>query len=214
MGGAALTSSEVSRATLGRIPVYLKYLKGLPPEVENISATAIAKALGLGEVQVRKDLGAISGAGKPRIGYQAAELAKSLAHFLEAKSGGAIIIGAGKLGRALLDYGGFSEYGLEILAAFDLAVTAPGQSDSGKSILPMQALESFCQMQKVQIGIIAVPVSSAQTVCDRLAENHIRAIWSFAPCQLAVPPDTVVQYENMALSLAHLHAQIQSVNSF
>lgn len=204
-----MQNREISRATLGRIPSYLQYLKALPPGVQNISATTIAKELGLGEVQVRKDLGAISGAGKPKIGYNAAELADSLETYLSCKNGGAVIIGAGKLGRALLDYGGFGGYGLEILAAFDRAVTGEERSDTGKRILPMESLEPFCRAHPVQIGIIAVPAGQAQSVCSRLLENHIRAIWSFAPCSLTVPPEIAVQYENMALALAHLKIQIK-----
>ena len=121
----------------------------------------------------------------------------------------AIIAGAGKLGRALLDYGGFGGYGLEILAAFDRAVTGEERSDTGKRILPMESLEPFCRAHPVQIGIIAVPAGQAQSVCSRLLENHIRAIWSFAPCSLTVPPEIAVQYENMALALAHLKIQIK-----
>ncbi len=204
-----LQNREISRATLGRIPSYLQYLRALPPEIQNISATTIAKELGLGEVQVRKDLSCISGAGKPKIGYNAAGLADSLETYLSCENGGAVIVGAGKLGRALLDYSGFAGYGLDILAAFDQAVTEEEKSDMGKRILPMDSLEAFCRTQPVQIGIIAVPAGEAQRVCSRLVENHIRAIWSFAPCSLTVPPDIAIQYENMGLALAHLKIQIK-----
>lgn len=203
-----MQNREISRATLGRIPIYLQYLKTLPPQIRNISATSIAKELGLGEVQVRKDLGSISGVGKPKVGYDAAQLAQSLETYLSCENGGAVIIGAGKLGRALLDYSGFAGYGLEILAAFDRTVTAEEQSETGKRILPMESLEAFCTEKPVQIGIIAVPAGEAQRVCSRLVQNNIRAIWSFAPCTLDVPPDIAVQYENMALALAHLKIQI------
>lgn len=203
-----MQNREISRATLGRIPIYLQYLRTLPSQTRNISATAIAKELGLGEVQVRKDLGSISGAGKPKVGYDAAQLAQSLETYLSCENGGAVIIGAGKLGRALLDYNGFAGYGLEILAAFDRAALAEEQSETGKRILPMEALEAFCKVRSVQIGIIAVPAGEAQEVCSRLVQNNIRAIWSFAPCTLEVPPDIAVQYENMALALAHLKIQI------
>ncbi len=200
---------EVSRAALGRMPKYLKYLQALPPDVETISATALAKELGLGEVQVRKDLNAISGAGKPKVGYNTAGLVASLEEFLCRENLiGAIIIGAGKLGRALLDYGGFADYGLEILAAFDNAVQNTGKSNAGKNIFPMTEIDGFCKTGKVKIGIITVPAASAQEVCDRLVKNKISAIWSFAPCSLTVPPNIPMRYENMALTLAHLNQQI------
>ena len=200
---------EVSRATMGRLPVYLKYLKNTDPSTENISATALAKELGLGEVQVRKDLGAVSGAGRPKTGYRIAELIEVLENFLgHNENGNVVIVGAGKLGRALLDYGGFRDYGLDIMAAFDKAVNAPETSNLGKPVYSMDMLDGFCRENNIRIGVIAVPAHSAQEVCDRFIKNGIRAIWCFAPCTLTVPDDIPVQYENMALSLAYLNKKI------
>lgn len=204
-----MREADVSRATLGRIPTYLKYLKSLPPHRKNISATAISKELGLGEVQVRKDLGTLCGSGKPKIGYRTEELIASLERFLCSKNGGTVIIGAGKLGRALLDYGVFSDYGLDIMAAFDIKVTEEEKSASGKRILPVHDFPDFCKNHDVKIGIIAVPPESAQEVCNLLYENGVKAMWCFAPCQLYKPADAIIQYENMALSLAHLKMQIK-----
>lgn len=197
---------EVSRATMGRIPVYLKYLKSIDSLTENISATALAKELGLGEVQVRKDLGAVSGAGRPKTGYNVSELISVLENFLASnENSNVVIVGAGKLGRALLDYGGFSDYGLDIKAAFDIAVTEPQTSNHGKPVYSMDLLDDFCKENNIRMGVIAVPANSAQEVCDRFIKNGIRAIWCFAPCTLNVPEDIPVQYENMALSLAYLN---------
>ena len=200
---------EVSRATMGRLPVYLKYLKITDPTTENISATALAKELGLGEVQVRKDLGAVSGAGRPKTGYRISELIEVLEKFLgHNENGNVVIVGAGKLGRALLDYGGFRDYGLDIMAAFDKAVTEPETSNLGKPVYSMDRLDDFCRENNIRNGVIAVPAHSAQEVCDRFLKNGIRAIWCFAPCTLTVPDDIPVQYENMALSLAYLNKKI------
>ena len=112
------------------------------------------------------------------------------------------------LGRALLDYGGFADYGLEIAAAFDIAVDESFRSNSGKPIYPMERFDDFCKNHPVKIGIITVPAPQAQQVCDRLVQGGIRAIWCFAPCALCVPPEIPVQYENMALSLAYLNKKI------
>ena len=98
---------------------------------------------------------------------------------------------------------------MEILAAFDTAVQEEQCSQAGKRILPMGQLERFCRNHAAKIGIITVPAASAQSVCDRLVENRISAIWCFAPCQLSVPEGIPVQYENMALSLAHLKQRIE-----
>lgn len=195
---------EVSRATLGRIPIYLKYLNDISELSENISATAIAKELDMGEVQVRKDLAALCGAGKPKIGYKINELISSLEEYLELVRKRAVIVGAGKIGRALYDYGGFEQFGQKICAAFDCAVSVKQESKGGKSIYPMKDFKAFCNENKVEIGIIAVPSEVAQEICDLMINCGIRGIWCFAPCKLNVPENTVVQYENMALSLAYL----------
>ena len=202
-----MKTTDVSRAALGRIPVYLKFIESLPQDVETVSATTIAKALGFGEVQVRKDLGAICGSGKPRIGYTVSDLKESLESLIDSRNGKTVIVGAGKLGRALLDYGGFSDYGLDILAAFDTEVSQ--NNASGKPILPIDGLHDFCKENNVSIGVIAVPAKAAQEVCDKLCQSGIKAIMSFAPCKLTAPEGVAIQYENMALSLAHLKTQIK-----
>ena len=202
-----MKTTDVSRAALGRIPVYLKFIESLPQDVETVSATTIAKALGFGEVQVRKDLGAICGSGKPRIGYTVSDLKASLECRIDSRNGKTVIAGAGKLGRALLDYGGFSDYGLDILAAFDTEVSQ--NNASGKPILPIDGLHDFCKENNVSIGVISVPATAAQEVCDKLCQSGIKAIMSFAPCKLTAPEGVAIQYENMALSLAHLKTQIK-----
>ena len=202
-----MKTTDVSRAALGRIPVYLRFLESLPQDVETVSATTIAKALGFGEVQVRKDLGAICGSGKPRIGYTVSDLKESLESLIDSRNGKTVIVGAGKLGRALLDYGGFSDYGLDILAAFDTEVSQ--NNASGKPILPIDGLHDFCKENDVSIGVITVPAKAAQEVCDKLCQSGIKAIMSFAPCKLTAPEGVAIQYENMALSLAHLKTQIK-----
>ena len=119
-----------------------------------------------------------------------------------------MIVGAGKLGRALLDYEGFSDYGIEIAAAFDINADMWQSSQSGKHIYGMDSFPGFCQVQDVKIGIITVPKEAAQEVCDLMVKNNISAIWSFAPTSLHVPQGVVLQEENLALSLAHLYKQI------
>ena len=202
---------DVSKSVLKRLPVYLSYLRGLPENgTPYISATALANALGMGEVQVRKDLALVSDGGRPKIGYFRESLIEDINQFLGYdNTTDAILVGAGKLGQALLGYGGFDAYGLNILAAFDVA---PAKSE-GKPILPMEELESFCRANQILMGIITVPAEYAQQVCDRLIACGIKAIWNFASVHLDVPAHILVQNENMATSLAvlsmHLQAQIK-----
>ena len=206
---------EISRATLKRLPTYLSYLKALPSEASaNISATALAAGLHMGEVQVRKDLALVSDGGRPKIGYNREHLIADIENFLGyGNSNDAVLIGAGKLGRALLGYGGFAECGLNIVAAFDANDTLIGTTNGGKPIMHLSRLGEVCQRYKIKIGIITVPAEYAQGVCDLLIENGILAIWNFAPKHLNVPDGILVQNENMAASLAllckHLNERMQ-----
>ena len=201
--------TSIPKATLGRIPRYLAYLRELPLEkVPNISATTVAKALNLGEVQVRKDLSMVSGAGRPRVGYDTETLIGQLEDCLGYNQlTQAVLVGAGKLGSALLQYDGFCHYGVKIAAAFDSDTRALGMV-SKTEILPMDRFADFCAENNVSIGIITVGEASAQDVCDRMVASGIRAIWNFAPCKLNVPDGILLKQENLALSLAHLNTQI------
>lgn len=208
-----MCNSSVTKATLGRIPRYLKFLKELPSEsFKHISATYIAKELELGEVQVRKDLNAISGAGKPKLGYVTTELIGKLEDCLGCNSvTSAVLVGAGKLGKALLDYDGFEKLGVKIVAAFDNNEAVLSQSGRVE-IHPINQFEQFCKEKNIKLGIITVGEGSAQKVCDQMSESGITAIWNFAPCKLNVPEGTLVQNENLALSLAHLNNQLANIN--
>lgn len=196
----------ISRQALERLPLYLNFLKSLPSDTENISATAVAQAMGLGEVQVRKDLAAVSASGgKPKVGYLRHELIRDVEEFLGYHNADtAVIVGAGHLGRALLTYDGFAAYGLDIVAAFDSDFTKLGIEPGGKRIFPLSRLEDLCERMAVRIGIIAVPAVEAQRVADMMVEAGVLAIWNFAPIHLRVPDEVLVQNENMAVSLAVL----------
>lgn len=213
-----MNRKEISKSVLKRLPSYLAYLKSLPEgSCINISATALANALNMGEVQVRKDLAMVSDGGRPKVGYLRESLIQDIEQFLGYNNTtDAVLIGAGKLGRALLGYKGFDAYGLNIVAAFDIKSGIDGETESGKPIYPISRLGEFCQANNILMGIITVPSESAQTVCDQLIASGIKAVWSFAPVHLEVPANILVQYENMATSLAvlsmHLSAQINNGN--
>ena len=209
-----MEKKEISKSVLKRLPGYLNYLKNIPDDASPyISATALANALGMGEVQVRKDLAMVSNGGRPKIGYLRESLIEDISQFLGYdNTTDAILVGAGKLGQALLGYSGFDAYGLNILAAFDVN-PIEGETKEGKHIYPMEQLESFCRANNVLMGIITVPGKYAQEVCDSLIRCGIKAVWNFAPVHLDVPANILVQNENMATSLAllsmHLQAQIK-----
>ena len=202
---------EISKAVLKRLPGYVTYLRSLPDTASAyISATALANALGMGEVQVRKDLAMVSDGGRPKVGYLRESLIEDIEQFLGYdNTTDAVLIGAGKLGQALLGYSGFDAYGLNILAAFDANPVAT-TTDDGKPIYHISQLESFCRTNKVLMGIITVPTAHAQEVCDLLIACGIKAVWNFAPTHLDVPENILVQNENMATSLAVLSMHLQA----
>ena len=202
---------EISKAVLKRLPGYLSYLKTMQPGASPyISATALANALGMGEVQVRKDLAMVSDGGRPKIGYLRERLIDDLEQFLGYdNTTDAVLIGAGKLGQALMAYQGFDEYGLNIMAAFDRAPKME-KTDEGKPVYNITELQQFCRTHKVLMGIITVPAEGAQEVADLLIACGIKAIWNFAPTHLDVPANILVQNENMATSLAVLSVHLQA----
>lgn len=184
-----MEEKKVSKSVLKRLPGYLAYLKNMPENAPaHISATALANALGMGEVQVRKDLAMVSDGGRPKIGYLRETLIDDIEQFLGYdNTTDAVLIGAGKLGQALMGYSGFDEYGLNILAAFDASPKAE-KTEEGKPIYHISQLTHFCRTHKVLMGIITVPAEAAQQVADQLIAGGSRAsgilplpIWTCRP---------------------------------
>ncbi len=198
----------ISIAMMNRLPLYLDYLMMLESKgVETISATTLARDMGLGEVLVRKELSVISGNGKPRIGYKTSSLIKDFDTFLHVnKKTKAVIVGAGKLGRALLGYKKFNKFGVDVLAAFDNDI----DKIDNKKIFSINKLPNFIKDNKVEIGIITVPVENAQDVYNLLVENNIKGVWNFAPISLKKVPGIIVKQQNLALSLAHLNIMLKN----
>ena len=207
-------SQQVSVNTLQRLPTYLNYLKSLDDN-GNISSTEIARALGLNDVQVRKDLSSVSSGGRPKVGYNIRGLILDLKEFLGYNAvNDAVMVGCGNLGRALMSYRGFREYGLRIVAGFDISDDLVGDEVGGKPILPLSSLPQYCRENGVKIGVITTPAQAAQKACDLLMEGGIKAVWNFAPAHITVGEGVLVQNENMACSLAllskHLNEMLES----
>lgn len=204
-----MNGTFIPKATLGRLPRYLEYLKGVSSSRRTISATAIAKGLSLGEVQVRKDLAAVSSVGKPKVGYECEKLIGDIERRLGYENlTSAVLVGVGKLGQALLDYDGFEAFGVKIVAGFDCDEKIVLSASGAKTVLPVEDLQAFCKEREVKLGIITVGRGAAQEVCDKLIESGITAIWNFASCTLKIPSGVLLKQENLALSLAYLNNQL------
>ena len=206
--------TNVSKATIGRLPAYLRYLKEKELAGERtISSTAIAEDLKLNAVQVRKDLAEISTvAGKPKLGFEIADLIADINRFLGYDNvTDAVLVGAGGLGHALVGYGGFKNYGLNIVAAFDVSPDLIGKTIKGVPIFAASEITRLVRRLNVLIGIIAVPKAAAQEVADALPAGGVRAIWNFASAHLHLPDDIAVKNEDMAASLAILSKRLAEI---
>lgn len=199
----------VSLHTLQRLPLYLEYLKS-HETVQNISARALSDALSLGEIQVRKDLASVCDSGRPKTGFDRGTLVADIEAFLGVDDvNDAILVGAGRLGQALMGYEGFRRYGLSIVAAFDSDAGRQG-GDSAHPVFPMEKLPDLVNRLCIRIGVITTPAANAQQVCDLMTANGILAVWNFAPIRLKAPDGVLIQNENMAASLALLRRHLQA----
>lgn len=204
-------NTEMSKAALRRLPSYLRYLYRLDKEsVPTVSSTTIANGLGLNPVQVRKDIALVSSvAGKPKTGYATKELIADLESYLGYNNTrDAVLVGVGGLGRAILGYDGFRNYGLNISYAFDTDENVIGTEINGKAVYSADKLQSIVERFKIRLGIICVPSASAQTVADNMVKAGIKAIWCFAPVHLNLSPEIAVKSEDLAASLALLSMQL------
>ena len=200
----------VPEPTLRRLPLYHRFLKDLQAaNREFVSCTDIGLELDLDPTQVRKDLESVGIVGRPRIGYGLSDVIKGLEDFLGLKNvNDAFLVGAGSMGSALLGYRKFEQYGLKIVAAFDLDPSKIGAQIHGKHVLPLGKLSNLAQRMHILIGIITVPAAEAQCVADLMVASGIRAIWNFAPVRLRVAEPVIVHNEDLYCSLASLSQKL------
>jgi redox-sensing transcriptional repressor len=178
----------------------------------NISSAIIASALGMNDVQVRKDLAVVSNKGRPKLGYVTKDLVADLEHFLGYDSNSdAVLAGVGNLGKALLFYENFEKYGLNIVAAFDIEPGLMGTKVGKVPVLDSADISLVCRRMNLRVGIITAPAHCAQMICDKMLMGGVLAIWNFAPVNLRVPADIVLRNEDMAASLAVITKQLENL---
>lgn len=200
--------------TLRRLPWYLAFVKLMKGKGEAfISSTQIAKEINVDPSQVAKDLSFVNISGKTRVGYDINALVDVLEDFLGFTSQHkAFLFGVGSLGASLLHDTGLSQYGLEIVAGFDVREDLDGNMING---IPVFHMDDFPAKQKeygATIGVITVPVEKAQEVTDRIIEGGIKALWNFTPFRIRVPEHIVVQNTSMYAHLAVMFNRLNSMN--
>ena len=205
---------KVPEPTLRRLPWYLAFVKLMKGKGEAfISSTQIAKEINVDPSQVAKDLSFVNISGKTRVGYDINALVDVLEDFLGFTSQHkAFLFGVGSLGASLLHDTGLSQYGLEIVAGFDVREDLDGNMING---IPVFHMDDFPAKQKeygATIGVITVPVEKAQEVTDRIIEGGIKALWNFTPFRIRVPEHIVVQNTYMYAHLAVMFNRLNSMN--
>jgi len=205
-----------SKNQLQRYPLYLKLFRSLYDDGHTVvSSPSIAKALGYSQEQVRKDLQAISDEpGRPKKGRDLKKLIDDLEVFLGYREPvKAVLIGAGHLGSALLNYPNFVSMGLEIAAAFDKDPSKVGSVIGNLRIRDIEELQNSFVETGALIAVISVPASFAQEVANEAIRCGAKGIWNFAPTHLDVPPGVVIENVNLASSLAVLGHRLSVVKS-
>ena len=197
---------KIADSTVRRLSLYLRFLEEFEKQgTATVSSEALARRGGTTSAQVRKDLSFFGSFGKRGLGYSVPELAGRLRDILGLEREYAVIvIGAGKIGSALVQYRGFSERGFRVERVYDADPAKIGQDWGGQSVRDVAALEEDLAARPADIAILATPATVAQDLADRVTAAGVRAIMNFAPIQLTVPEDVVLKSVNMALELEAL----------
>ncbi|MCE5313932.1 MAG: redox-sensing transcriptional repressor Rex [Armatimonadota bacterium] len=189
----------VPKAVILRFESYLTYLGQLKHEGKKTATSEeLARLFGISSSRVRQDLVALGAVGKPRSGYDIAELEKAIIAALDVDNVKKIaLVGFGNLGRALAGSEVWRQGGFELRAIFDKDPAVIGTEVHGLKVRNITELFGVIKSEKIEAACITVPASAAQSVADLLVTAGIRGVWNFSPFEIAVPPDVIV--ENMRL---------------
>jgi len=193
---------EIPKATVVRLPRYLRLLEDLASSKDVISSDELAAAAGANAANVRRDLSHLDFHGVRGIGYSVGELKARIRQELGiAERQRVAILGAGNLGRALANYGGLSRRGFDVVALYDTDVRKIGSKVGSITIQDLEVLDGDCTSKSFEIAILAVPAVAAQQVADRLVEHGIRSILNFAPVRVNVPAKVSVRQVDLSMEL-------------
>lgn len=212
-GNTSRKMTVVPEPTLKRLPLYLNLLKKAHlAGVENISAPNMAEELVLDPTQIVKDLSVTGIKGKPKVGYNIKTLILAIEEYLGFnRNNEAFLVGAGKLGQALLSYHELQGFGVNIIAAFDVSPDKVDTNYGNTQILHMDKLGELAGRLGVKIGVLTTPGDVAQSAAEAMTKSGIRAIWNLTPVKLRLPKEIIVQdtsmYSNVAVLLRKLHSQ-------
>lgn len=195
----------ISMAVIKRLPKYHRYLNELMNnDVDRISSKELSERIGFTASQIRQDLNCFGDFGQQGYGYNVKELCNQISSILGLnKQYNTIIVGAGNIGQAIANYK-FDRLGFNLIGIFDANPKLAGIKIRDVAIEDIDEIKNFLSRNSVDIGFICVPRTNAQRVCDELVNNGIKAIWNFAPVDLNVPDDVIVENVHLSESLLTL----------
>jgi len=182
--------SSIPEVVIDRLPVYARALSLLERQGrEVVSSQELGKELGMTPAQIRKDLSYFGRFGKQGRGYNVKKLLEELRQILGLdRDWSMVLVGVGKLGRAIVGYGGFAPQGFHIVEAFDADPRIIGSKVNGLTVKSVDDLPAVLRDRRVEVAIVAVPAATAQQVIDTLVSCGVRAILNYAPIAPQVPP--------------------------
>ncbi len=194
---------EIPEVVINRLPVYARALAALAEEGATVvSSQELGERLDVTPAQIRKDLSYFGRFGKQGRGYNVETLLVRLREILGLdRQWRVCVVGVGRLGQAIVEYGGFSPQGFQIVAGFDSDPALVGKHVGNMEVLPTAELESYLRANHVDIGIVAVPAAAAQDVVDRLVNSGIRAILNYAPMTPHVPPGVTMRHVDPVIAM-------------
>src|SRR5258707_4183370 len=201
----------IPEATIARLPLYLRALYALADRnIASVSSEELAAAAGVNSAKLRKDLSHLGSYGTRGVGYDVDYLIYQVSRELGlTQDWPVLIVGAGNLGRALANYGGFASRGFRIAALLDCDPSVVGTVIARHTVRSAAEIEDVIERFDVSIGVIATPAAAAQNVCDRLVAAGVTSILNFAPVVLSVPSGVDVRKVDLSIELQILafHAQ-------
>lgn len=211
----AMRFNGIPTPAIRRLSLYLRQFESFRQSgQQTVSSRQLGQALGITDAQVRKDLAYFGQFGQPGVGYRVVEMVSQLRSILGTdKLWNVILVGAGNLGAALLQYKGFVEKGFRIVAAFDTAKGKLGRTIGGVDVFDLDQLERVIRAHNVRLAILATPAEAAESLCAQLTAAGVRGILNFAPVSLPAGPSLAVNAVDLAVQLEQLSYQVNVMDS-
>ena len=190
-----MKDKNISVAVIRRLPKYHRYLKELlDKDIRRISSKELSSIIGFTASQIRQDLNNFGGFGQQGYGYNVEDLYSEISKILGlTRKYNVVIVGAGNLGQALANYTSFGRLGFELKAMFDINPKFMGLKINDVEVLDMDKFESFVNENDIEIVYICTSRTGAQDVADRIQKTKVKAIWNFAPIDLKIKEDIIVE---------------------